>query len=342
MCNYQRLIESNWKFLIILDACRYDAFLSLYKLFFSGNLVMLNSPGSCTTEWFVNTFKKRFEDVIYISANPYITSIHSSTGLDLKKGFFKINAKQFFYKVVDVWHFGWDETLGTVHPETITSIALKLINKHPEKRFIIHYLQPHAPYIGKPILGYPKPNIAQGQILSGLANSKSKMMDPLFRIIHECLKTIGVGDLYLSMLAELLSLPPLSPMDLTRRKYGVEGLRKAYMENLRIVLTYVSVLISNIESFSREIVVTSDHGEFLGEKGMLGHPCGCSDSIVRAVPWLKVKHLQEDIKQRKELCRYKLKNRLHFLLNKTENQKCDKRKRLRKIVQILRKKGYLV
>jgi len=57
------------------------------------------------------------------------------------------DAKKHFYKVVDVWDFGWDERIGTVSPREINRAALKYYLKYPGKRFIIHYLQPHAPYL---------------------------------------------------------------------------------------------------------------------------------------------------------------------------------------------------
>jgi len=47
----------------------------------------------------------------------------------------------------DIWNEGWDEKEKTVLPDTLTEAAIKIIKKHPVKRFIIHYVQPHAPYI---------------------------------------------------------------------------------------------------------------------------------------------------------------------------------------------------
>lgn len=77
-----------------------------------------------------------------ISANPYI---NSKTEV---KGF---NARKHFYKIIDVWDSGWNDELGTVPPENVNRIALNIIKQfaHVQKRFIIHYLQPHFPYISK-------------------------------------------------------------------------------------------------------------------------------------------------------------------------------------------------
>ena len=52
-------------------------------------------------------------------------------------------------------------------------------------------------------------------------------------------------------------------MDAVRRKYGVEGLRKAYKENLCIVLEYAAKLSHELLHIypSSKIVITADHGE---------------------------------------------------------------------------------
>jgi len=90
-------------------------------------------------------------------------------------------------------------------------------------------------------------------------------------------------------LREWLGLPPASPMDAVRRKYGVNGLRKAYRENLRIVLEHVAKLCAELlhHKPSARIVITSDHGELLGENGKYSH--GIDEPYTLEVPWLRVK-----------------------------------------------------
>jgi hypothetical protein len=76
------------------------------------------------------------------------------------------------------------------------------------------------------------------------------------------------------------------------RTYGVEGLREAYSENLKIVLEHATTLCVKIlqHNPSARIVVTSDHGDFLGENGNFDHYPGSKDSLLLEVPWLKVKN----------------------------------------------------
>ena len=73
-------------------------------------------------------------------------------------------------------------------------------------------------------------------------------------------------------LREKIGLPPISPMDAVRRKYGKNGLIEAYKENLKIVLSYVVKLCSRLPH--KKIAITSDHGELLGEEGIYEHPNG--------------------------------------------------------------------
>jgi len=95
-------------------------------------------------------------------------------------------------------------------------------------------------------------------------------------------------------LREILKLPPASPMDAVRRKYGVKGLREAYEENLITVLEYVAELSREIlhADPSSKIVITADHGELLGEDRKYAHPYGSRDPILVEVPWFKIKNVK--------------------------------------------------
>ncbi|RLF49630.1 MAG: hypothetical protein DRN20_01615 [Thermoplasmata archaeon] len=146
------VMEENWDFLIVLDACRYDYFNKFYRDFFnSGTLQKAISPGRETVEWCVKNFTEYYHDVIYISPIPFINSMKA-----VKYRGFYFDAKKHFYRVVDLWKHGWDNTLQTVRPEAVNTAALTLLKLHPNKRLIIHYMQPHAPYLS---LNVPSSNI---------------------------------------------------------------------------------------------------------------------------------------------------------------------------------------
>ena len=135
-----------WDILIVLDACRFDIFNQYYKQYFDGKLLKVISSGTHTTEWFKNTFTSYYPNCYYISANPFISS-RNVLELDYEPS-------NYFEKVIDCWDYLWDDYLGTVLPWDLTREALSIILRSPHKRYIIHYIQPHSPYIA--LLGYEK------------------------------------------------------------------------------------------------------------------------------------------------------------------------------------------
>jgi len=66
-------------------------------------------------------------------------------------------------------------------------------------------------------------------------------------------------------------------------KLSLSVIRLAYEHNLRLVLSYVAKLIDRLDHDL--IVITSDHGELLGEGGKFNHPCGSNLPILRTVPF---------------------------------------------------------
>jgi len=66
---------------------------------------------------------------------------------------------------------------------------------------------------------------------------------------------------------------------------SLEKLRKAYRGNLRLVLKYVSKLTEETDS-GNKIIVTSDHGELLGEYNSFGHFFWLTSPELREVPFM--------------------------------------------------------
>lgn len=142
------------------------------------------------------------------------------------------------------------------------------IYKYAGKRIIIHYVQPHEPYFYYLTNGvkFNRPNPEKGVFLQylkrgGIIEKLTRYLTHYMfaRITHQ----IRLGAGFAWYLREKFGLPPFSPMDYVRRKYGVYKLRKAYAFNLMIVLEFVGILIHHLDG---KIIITSDHGEFLGEK----------------------------------------------------------------------------
>lgn len=128
------VMDHDWKYLIVLDACRYDLFEKVN--IFKGDLKKVNSKGSSTIEWLINNFNQYYDDIIYISANPYVST----------RTFHGYNATKHFKNIVPLWLTNWDHKLGTVHPKDVVKYAIMYKNK--KNKMIIHFMQPHSPYIG--------------------------------------------------------------------------------------------------------------------------------------------------------------------------------------------------
>ena len=61
--------------------------------------------------------------------------------------------------------------------------------------------------------------------------------------------------------------------------------KKAYVEELKMVLEEVELLLNNIDA--ETAVISADHGEAMGEYGIYGHPRGVAIDALRVVPWAK-------------------------------------------------------
>ena len=276
-----KVMEEKWDYLIILDACRYDYFSKVYKDYFLGELKKGISTGSSTPEWFKNSFLDFYADVIYVSGNPYINS---------KQEIDECCAKKHFFKVIDVWDFGWSDKLGTVPPRKINEYLLNFRSFFPQKRFIIHYLQPHEPYLSRHFSVELKHTYGHRNGLEWAQGMRARQQTSLEKLLNLFfVNTKLMKNTW--KIRRLLNLPPIQPMEAVRRIYGVDGLRKAYEINLKIVLEFVSQLCNKLLYYqpNKNIVITSDHGELLGENGDYCHKSESRDPILREIPFFRVK-----------------------------------------------------
>lgn len=125
------ILSEDWDNLIILDACRYDVF---EEIDIPGELIKKHSKASATVEWLQNNFSgSTVPDAVYVTANGQISN-HP-----------ELNIEFHFTKVL---HERWDDDLGNVPPEATTAEAKKYAEEFPNKRLIVHFNQPHYPFIG--------------------------------------------------------------------------------------------------------------------------------------------------------------------------------------------------
>jgi hypothetical protein len=221
------VFAEDWDNLIILDACRRDALEETIGL--DGSFESRISRGTSTLHFLQSNFQDRsLRDTVYVTSNGWIVQRYD-----------EINADLFRVKSLDS-----DETRqsggAVVSPDAVTEEAKINADQYPDKRLIVHYTQPHKPYLGE-------------------------FGRKTFGSTHDNLQQI-----------------------MSSSSISEEDLKRAYMENLELVLEQVEELVDHLDG---KTVVTADHGELLGErvspipiKGY-GHPSYVYHPALTEIPW---------------------------------------------------------
>ena len=238
------LVERDWDNVVLLDACRYDLFkegIDEHPL--PGTLSKRTSVQSGTPGYLVENFAgQTFHDIVYVTANPYVqTELSEDT----------------FYAVDHVWQDGWDDRLQTVKPETMRDRAFAAAERYPNKRLIIHFNQPHAPFIGDIQLDRRSVTPTREAALSQSNKQRNKRTKTPF-------EQLGDGE------------------------RSSEEVWRAYRSNLICAMPSVADLLKSLEGLT---IVTADHGNALGEFAkpfpirVYGHPLGILIPALVNVPW---------------------------------------------------------
>lgn len=130
------VMDEDWDNLIVLDACRADYFEQVANFNRYDNYGSRISLGSHSSEWTRRNFQgKKFGDTVYVSANPH-TSLEASDS---------------FHHIYELWETDFDDEVGVVRPDTVRDMAVEAHERFPNKRLIIHFMQPHGPFLGSDI-----------------------------------------------------------------------------------------------------------------------------------------------------------------------------------------------
>lgn len=224
--------EDSW-LLIVFDALRFDAF----DHFLDNRAVEeVRSPATRTDTWMEQIWGDEY-DACYVSGAP-LTGNHDHV---------RYNGDNHFTEMVEVWKDNWSTDLRTVPPEPVTDAAIDVVNEYD--KLLVHYIQPHAPYIGKP------------RITGERGRADTPLPDDEYGETGVMREIRGAHD---------------------RGELTDEKLYRAYYDNLVCVVKGARPLVQLSE---RPTVITSDHGECLGEH-VIGHNHNCAH--VRNVPWYQV------------------------------------------------------
>jgi len=123
-----RVMDEDWDNLFVLDACRADSFESVADVERFDDYSRVVSLGSHSSEWTRKNFRGRtFDDTVYVSANPHTTLLANDT----------------FHELVEVWR-DHDVAPNMIDPAELSETARRVHERHPNKRLIVHFMQPHG------------------------------------------------------------------------------------------------------------------------------------------------------------------------------------------------------
>lgn len=242
------IMDEDWDTLIVLDACRADLFEQHANLSDFDEYQRKVSRGSTTLEWVEQNFAdESYGDTVYITTNPYVS----------------LAAGDAFHELVELWVDEFDDELNTVQPDQVVSAAKRVHEEYPHKRVVVHFMQPHHPFVPSPELQFDGWHVAEYDDWREDASNTTDEKD-------------GVGTPWEALFKGVVSR---------------EAVWNAYGSNLDLALDAVDDLLGDIEG---KVAITSDHGNMLGERTfpfplrVYGHPVGIRNSELVEVPWAVV------------------------------------------------------
>jgi hypothetical protein len=245
-------LNEDWDNLFILDACRYDIFEEInpfdekvdYRILQSSN-----SPEFCDAYISGN----KYHDTIYVTANPF--------GI-------RVDNKSFYRKYSTIDENGNDPNVNWA-PEAVYQLALESYRSNLDKRLMVHFMQPHAPYFGDKAAQLRESIKEEGYQFWAWNEKLSQENKDRDDVITHLLSAAQRG--------------VITPDELI----------EVYTENLEIILEYIQKLVDEVDG---KTVITSDHGEMLRWK--IGHGREIYTEELRKVPWLV---LPDDDGNRREI-----------------------------------------
>lgn len=241
------LLEEDEFLLIIFDACRFDYFEETYASYYTGDLQTVYTTNTYTKQYQQTTWPDEY-DLTYVAGGPVI----SDKNFELSD--LSYRPSEHFAEIIHAWDMGFEKELGVTPPEAVTEVALEC----NAPRMLVHYFQPHAPYIG---------DVRLRNDPVDEATSPESKIETRVESLKEIYDRIESGEID-------------------------EGtLREAYVSNLERVMEAAKPLV---DEYDRRTAITSDHGELLGEDGRYLHG-GFPHPILCELPWLEVDDTVGDV-----------------------------------------------
>lgn len=232
------LYNTDWKTLIILDACRFDFFArALEDVDLEGDLFAVSSEVTNTVEWYEKFWNGENEDIILVSANP----LPWAGDVDVAENFYKSVwiSDESDKKNQNYWQFP-DATIR----------AYEKTDKEA-KKCLIHFISPHLPFLGE-----------EGKEFLRSLDTTDENKRGIYQEVIEWKRR--------------------------EKEHSWREIEEYYKENLDLVLGKIEQCLCK---FQDPIVISSDHGELVGERDVFGHaPSVSSHPLLKIVPWFEVSH----------------------------------------------------
>lgn len=259
-----RLIwDDDWDICLVLDATRTDQWADLAHEYewLPDETTSEWSVGSASVEWYGNTFTPSAlpnERIGVVTANPFAGK--PSERMDYLRDATPVDQHDAVVHSNYVYDHSWgcevpNGYLDVTHPAEVTNAAARAWRELDLDRLVVHYMQPHLPFRSNPEWFGVRPDIDE------VGEREMKGKQPYRERGKDIWKQLRDGER-------------------TR-----EEVWAGYVDNLRWVLDDVERLVHHIDA---EFLLTSDHGNLLGEWGLWSHPPGVFHPAVRRVPWVHV------------------------------------------------------
>lgn len=148
------IFTCEWDLLIILDGCRVDTFRHVCDNYsFVDDVKSVRSVGSQSKEWLAKTFVPEWSEEIknttYITANVFTEEVfgESQNNRRTNPANWTTIEREAFGDLIELWRTEWDNELDTVPPRPVTDAAIATARESEPERMIVHYMQPHEPFI---------------------------------------------------------------------------------------------------------------------------------------------------------------------------------------------------
>ena len=245
-----------------------------YNVCIKFNAMLSYSNSSWTAEWVENVlinlieiFRKKFIRVDIITASPLLAQ-SVEKNIDLKE-----------IRLYKIWRSLWSPKYCVVLPEKVNMYTKILLTKLfiksksylnkpyslTRQKIIVHYVQPHAPYLILPQL--------------------CKLFDEFLHFRQSIPKERYI----LKYILDRLSYEDVALTYVKNKRILKYLYKQNYKKALKAILSLIAFISKNINKYHDFIImITADHGELLGEYGLYFHP-NIKLYPLRIVPVLVIK-----------------------------------------------------